>query len=81
MLPYLEVSRDNETEEDKKTEVVVPNIVGMTVEEAEQSLKEVGLELDLDTQENIDKKEVKIKEQLPKYGIKVYEGTKIAVTI
>ena len=81
VLPYLEITKDNQTEENIKTEVTVPNVVGMTISEAEKDLKEVGLELDLDIEGEINKKEVIIKEQLPKYGIKVYEGTKISVTI
>jgi len=64
-----------------KKEVTVPSVIGMTVKEAEKTLKEIGLNIDLNTQEKVDKNEVKIKEQLPKYGIKVYEGTKISVTI
>lgn len=81
VLPYLETAKDNQTEEDVKQEVEVPNIVGMSVSEAEQVLEKVGLELDLDVKDEIDKKEVIVKEQLPKYGIKVYEGTKVSVTI
>ena len=81
VLPYLEITKDNQTEENIKTEVTVPNVVGMTISEAEKELKEVGLELDLDMEGEINKKEVIIKKQLPKYGIKVYEGTKISVTI
>lgn len=81
VLPYLEITKDNQTEENIKTEVTVPNVVGMTISEAEKELKEVGLELDLDIEGEMNKQEVIIKEQLPKYGIKVYEGTKISVTI
>ena len=67
--------------EDKKEEVEVPNIVGNTVEEAKKKLKEVGLEIDLNVEEKIDEKQVKIKEQLPKAGIKIYKGTKVIVSI
>lgn len=81
VLPYLETTKDNEREEEAKQEVAVPNIVGMSVSEAEKTLKDVGLELEIDTEDEIDKKEVIVKEQLPKYGIKVYAGTKVTVTI
>ncbi len=81
VLPYLETKKDNQTEEDIKKEVVVPKIVGMSISEAEKNLKNVGLELKLNVEDEINKKEVIIKEQLPKYGVKVYEGTKISVTI
>lgn len=81
VLPYLEVKKDNETEEMVKKEVSTPNIVGLTVEEAEKTLKESGLEMDLSTEEEIDKKTVTIKEQFPTSGITVYEGTKISAMI
>ena len=80
VLPYLEVSKDNEKEEDIKEEVTVPNIVGKTVEEAEKILKEVDLGINLNSEE-INKKETIIKEQLPKAGIKIYKKTKIVVNI
>lgn len=80
VLPYLEINKDNEKEEDIREEVVVPKITGKTVEEAEKILKGVGLEMDLNTKE-INKKETIIKEQLPKVGIKIYKNTKIVVSI
>ena len=81
VLPYLEINKDNLADEDKKEEVEVPNIVGNTVEEAKKKLKEVGLEIDLNVEEKIDEKQVKIKEQLQKAGIKIYKGTKVIVSI
>lgn len=81
VLPYLETIKDNQKEEDIKTEVIVPNIVGLSIEDAQKNLKNVGLDIELNIEGEIDKKEVIIKEQLPKYGIKVYKGTKIFVTI
>lgn len=80
-MPYLEVNRDNETEETVRKEVVVPNVVGLTVSEAEKILKDAGLGIDLSTDEKIDKKQIIIKEQLPINGVKVYEGTNIYLTI
>lgn len=80
VLPYLEVTKDNETEENKRKEVIVPNIVGMTISEATKVLKEVGLGIDYGKDE-IDVKETVIKEQLPKSGIKIYQDTKVSVTI
>lgn len=81
VLPYLELNKDNQTEEDIKKEVTVPNMIGLTLEEAEKILKEEGLGMKLNTEEKINKKEVIVKEQLPKNGIKVYEGTNIFITI
>ena len=80
VLPYLEIKKDNEEEEDIKEEVIVPNIEGITVEEAEKAIKDAGLEINLSNKE-VDKKKTKVQEQLPKSGIKVYKGTKIYVTI
>lgn len=81
VLPYLEVNRDNETEEEIKEEVAIPNIVGLTVEEAEKALKDVGLGINFDFEQEINKKETIVREQLPKSGIKVYQGTKIIIKI
>lgn len=81
VLPYLEVNKDSETEETKRKEISVPNVVGITVAEAEKILKDAGLGIDLSTNEKIDKKETIVKEQLPINGVKVYEETNIHVTI
>ena len=81
VLPYLETKKDNENEENTKKEVSVPDIVGLSVQEAEKKLKEVKLNLKVDTTEEIDKKQAIIKQQLPKAGIKVYEDTSISVVL
>lgn len=82
VLPYLELAKDNETEEDIKKQVEVPEIEGMTILEATKLLKEKGLQLQIQNEsEDLDKNSSIIKEQLPKKGISVYEGTKIIVTI
>ena len=82
VLPYLELQKDNVTEEDVKKEVEVPNIEGKTIEEASKILKETGLEMQIENPpEELDKKTTVIKEQIPKQGIKVYNGTKIIVKI
>lgn len=80
VLPYLELTKDNEKEEDKKKQVEVPNIEGMTVSDAIKKLKEVNLTLQIqDEPEDLDKSTAVITEQLPKQGINVYEETKILV--
>ena len=82
VLPYLELQKDNETEENIKKEVEMPNIEGKTVEEAIKILKENGLEMQIENKpEEIDKKTTIVKEQVPKQGIKIYEGTKVIVKI
>lgn len=81
VLPYLEATQDNQDTAEAKQEVVVPNITGMSISEAEKTLKNIGLEIKVETEEEIDKNEVVVKEQLPKHGIKVYEESKISVVI
>ena len=82
MLPYLELKKDNEKEEEIKKQIEVPDIEGLSIEEAEKILKEVNLELQIKNEpEEYNKKETIVKEQLPKKGITIYEGTKVIVTI
>lgn len=83
VLPYLEVVKENQKEEDIRKEVEVPNIEGMTLEEAIKELKNIELEISYEIKEGeeIDKKQVRIKEQLPTDGIKIYSGTKVYVTL
>ena len=52
----------------------------MTVKEAKKKLKEVGLGIQSESKEEIDEETAVIKEQIPKQGIKVYEGTKIIIS-
>ena len=81
VLPYLEIEKDNEQEEEKK-EVKVPNIIGMTKQEAQKALEEVGLSIELrenetDLTENSTTEKNVVTEQLPKAGIKIKEGTSV----
>ena len=76
VLPYLKVQKDNVSEEDVKTEVTVPNVVGMTIKDAKKALEEVGLGLDYEeTEEDVSEKVVT--KQTPVNGIKIYEGTNV----
>ena len=82
VLPYLELQKDNEKEEDIKKQVEVPNVEGLSIEEASKVLKELNLNMQIQNEpEEYDKTKVVVKEQLPKEQIVVYEGTKIIVTI
>ena len=59
-------------------EVQTPDVLGKSLEEAENILKENGLEAVYETDsEEIDKKNTYIKEQTPKAGITVNKGSKI----
>ncbi len=83
-MPYLEVSRGNEEEIEVVEEVTVPNLIGLSLKDAENSLKESGLELVVseiieDNKESIDKQNSIIKEQTPTEGIKINKGNKVFV--
>ncbi len=82
VLPYLEVIKDNEEEEQVKNDVQVPNIEGKSIKEAESILKENNLKLVINNeQEGIDKENTIIKEQTPKAGVKVKEEANIYVEL
>ena len=83
-MPYLEVNQGNQEEVEVIEEVTVPNLVGMSIKEAEKILKDTGLELSVEgtTEENketLDKENTIIKEQTPTEGIKINKGNKIFV--
>lgn len=72
--------KDGETEKENSLEVQIPNIEGKTIKEAEKILKENNLQLIINNnQEEIDKENIIIKEQTPKAGIKVKEGSTIYI--
>ena len=78
VLPYLEVQKDNVSEEDVKTEVEVPNIIGMTVSEAKKELEKLNLGIDYEeTEEDISDKV--ITNQTPTSGIKIYEKANVII--
>ena len=76
VLPYLEVQKDNVADEDKKEELEVPNIIGMTISEAKKELENVGLGTTYEETESDDSNRI-ITNQVPIGGIEVYEGTNI----
>ena len=78
VLPYLEVQKDNVSEEDVKTEVEVPNIIGMTVSEAKKELEKLNLGIDYEeTEEDISDKV--ITNQTPTSAIKIYEEANVII--
>ena len=82
ILPYLELTKDNEKEEDIKKQVEVPNIEGLTIKEATKLLKSLNLDLQIENEvQDLDKENTIVKEQVPKREIKVYEGTKVIIKI
>ena len=83
-MPYLEVNQGNQDEVEVIEEVVVPNITGLSIKEAEKVLKDAGLEISVeglteDNKETIDKENTIIKEQTPKEEIKINKGNKIFI--
>ncbi len=79
VLPYLEVVKDGEQEEQVQ-EVEVPSIEGKSIKESTNILKESNLQLVINNeQEGMDKENTVVKEQMPKAGIKVKQGTNVYV--
>lgn len=73
VLAYLEVKKDNQTEEDVLEEVEIPELRDKTIKEAKSILKDLGLELTLKEEKEDDVKEKIIMEQLPKPRSKSYK--------
>ena len=79
VLPYLEIQEDNIKQEDIRKEVETPNLIGMTISEAKEKLKEMKLGIKYENINEDDVSEKIITNQIPKDGIKVYENTNIIV--
>ena len=78
ILPYIDAKK-NEAAESEEI-VKVPNIEGMTIEEARKILKDSGLDINIEKDESLNEKETIIKEQLPKKGIKLKAGSKVIIS-
>ena len=80
ILPYLEVNKEvlEEESEDVISQVQVPDVMGKTLKEAEQILKENNLEMSIDNEE-IDKENTYVKNQIPGGGITVNEESKVII--
>ena len=79
VLPYLEVKKDNEKEEDVKNKVAVPNLEGMTIVEAKKVLKDLNLNLEYNEENTENEEERVITEQVPVSGVEVLEESSIIV--
>ena len=77
ILPYIDAQKNEAAE--VVEDIEVPNVEGLTIEEARKILKESGLDINIENEEEINEKETIIKEQLPKKGIKLKSGTKVIV--
>ena len=77
MLPYLEVNKTNK-EEAIINQVEMPEVTGMSIEDAKKILIEQGLDVEINgeqVQENV------VIDQLPKKGIKINLGTKVTIYV
>ena len=80
ILPYLEVQQGNQDEIEQVEQVETPDIIGKSISEAEKILKEVGLELVIQNEnEEIDKDSSIIETQTPQAGIVINTGNKVYV--
>ena len=79
-MPYLEVNKQvlEEDEEEIIHQIQVPDIMGKTLEEAKQILKENNLEIYLEN-EDIDMENTYVKNQIPSSGIIVNEQSKVVI--
>ncbi len=69
ILPYLEVSREIQEVQEV---IEMPNVMGITYKEAKEILKEAGLEIKNELED-----ETIITDQLPKSGIQINKGTQV----
>ena len=76
MLPYLEVIKSKETEQQNITQIEMPDVTGITLKEAKTILKELGVEYEIETEDL----EAIITNQVPKKGIQISSGTKIILS-
>ena len=80
VLPYLELQKDNSSEEED-TQIETPDLRGKTLKEAKEIIKELGLELELNEKEENNINEGVISNQIPFPGIKINKNSKIYVDI
>ena len=80
-LPYLEISKDNLTEEEIKTNVEVPNVIGRTYKEAKEIIQQCGLEITFrnEVEDGKVSDDFVISNQVPNSGVQILEGSSIIV--
>ena len=82
ILPYLEVSQGNQEEIEVVNQVKVPELTGINIKEAKQLAKENNINLVIENEpEELDEENTIIKEQTPKAGITINEGTNVYCTV
>ena len=74
------MQQGNQDEIEQVEQVDTPDIIGKTITEAEKILKEVGLELVIQNEnEEIDKDSSIVQTQTPQAGIVINKGNKVYV--
>ena len=84
VLPYLELKKENEQETDIKKDVTVPDIRNLSIKDAKKQLKDIGLELQINNKDQsiqINENKTTIKEQTPKPGISINNGSVVICEI
>ena len=82
ILPYLETVKDGETEEQQLVEIEMPNIEGISIKEAQETVKDNNLQLIISNeQEGMNKENTIVKEQTPKAGVKIKQGSNVYVEL
>ena len=80
ILPYLEINKDNETEDQIIEDVVVPNIEGLSIKDAISVLKEKNLKIVVNNdKDDLDKENTIIKQQIPKEGIVIKQEQNVYI--
>ena len=79
VLPYLEVAKDNITQDDIKMNVEVPNIVGLTYKEAKSVTEELGVELYFRNENFEVSDDYIIVNQVPAQGVQIMQGSGIII--
>ena len=77
VLPYLELAKDNEDIDLNITNVEVPNVIGLTIKEALQVLKDSNLVMNIEESEGVDKENTIVKLQVPSSGVIVNSGSNV----
>ena len=77
VLPYLELAKDNEDIDLNITNVEVPDVIGLTIKEALQVLKDSNLVMNIEESEGVDKENTIVKLQVPSSGVIVNSGSNV----
>ena len=80
-LPYLEISKDDVSNEDIRVNVEVPSVVGLSYKDAKKVLEDAGLQIIMRNQ--ADEKSVSddfvVSNQVPSVGVQILKGGSVIV--